>query len=59
MTQYFSVRARALGAFLVTVVGIAVNLIVGLALDNTRVRRSLRARGIWIAIAVTYLAAWI
>lgn len=59
LTAYFSVRGRVLAGFIVTWVGIFVDLAVGFFLDSAWLRRSVRARVMWAVIVVVYVAAWI
>lgn len=59
LAAYFSVRGRTLAGFIVTIVGIVVNFVVGWFLDSKYLRRSTRSRVMWIAVAVIYVAGWI
>ncbi|KAK2598340.1 hypothetical protein N8I77_011760 [Diaporthe amygdali] len=59
LAAYFSVRGRTLAGFIVTIVGIIVNFVVGWFLDSKHLRRSTRSRVMWIVIAVIYIAGWI
>ena len=58
-TTYFSVRARALGSFLVGVSGICGDILTGLALDYKPWRRGTRAKVIWIWLVCLILSLWI
>jgi MFS family permease len=59
LAKYFTVRARALSALIISFVGVIVNLLAGWLLDRKRVRRSLRSKISWIALATIFTAAWI
>jgi hypothetical protein len=60
LADYFTVRARAVAAFIITIVGLAVNLIVGWVLDSNIIpRRSTRARATWVFIFISYAASFI
>ncbi|PYH96463.1 hypothetical protein BO71DRAFT_320799 [Aspergillus ellipticus CBS 707.79] len=61
LTAYFTVRARALAAFIITWVGLAINLLLGYLLDNTRLigPRSTRARSTWILIVLMYTITYV
>ncbi|THZ80508.1 hypothetical protein D6C84_07385 [Aureobasidium pullulans] len=59
LAAYFSVRSRTLAGFVVTIVAIIVNLLMGFAMDSEFVRRSNRARYLWGIIATIYIISWI
>ena len=59
LTEYFTVRARALAAFIITLVGLGVNIIVGWFLDYDRLSRATRARAGWIILVITYTITYI
>lgn len=59
LVAYFSVRARCLAGLIVTLLGMAVNFLVGTFLDSPHLRRSLRAKVTWFLVAAIYIAAWI
>ncbi|KAJ5852182.1 uncharacterized protein N7529_011567 [Penicillium soppii] len=59
LTEYFTVRARALAAFIITLVGLGVNIIFGWFLDYDRLSRSTRARVGWIILVITYTITYI
>ncbi|THX30254.1 hypothetical protein D6D10_08703 [Aureobasidium pullulans] len=59
LAAYFSVRGRTLAGFVVTIVAIIVNLLMGFAMDSEFVRRPNRARYLWGIIATVYIISWI
>ncbi|KAL4784206.1 hypothetical protein BJX76DRAFT_367842 [Aspergillus varians] len=59
LTVYFTVRARALAAFIVTLLGLVMNIIFGWFMDYDRLSRRTRARAGWIFIAALYTATYI
>ncbi|CEQ42606.1 SPOSA6832_04434 [Sporobolomyces salmonicolor] len=59
LSLYFSVRSRALAAFLVAVLGVIVNGLLGAFLDNTSVRMKVRSRASYIFIMSVLGGVWI
>ncbi|KAH8429010.1 uncharacterized protein LDX57_006681 [Aspergillus melleus] len=60
LATYFTVRSRALAAFVVTWVGLAVNIVYGWFLDSKLIgRRSTRARAGWILLIASYTVTYI
>ncbi|KAI5262803.1 hypothetical protein E4T47_09200 [Aureobasidium subglaciale] len=59
LAAYFSVRGRTLAGFVQTVVAIIVNLLMGHLMDSNFIRRSNRARYLWVGIATGYVISWI
>ncbi|OBW64381.1 MAG: hypothetical protein AUREO_055520 [Aureobasidium pullulans] len=59
LAAYFSVRGRTLAGFVVTIVAIIVNLLMGFGMDSEFVRRPNRARYLWGIIATVYIISWI
>ncbi|KAF2091113.1 MFS general substrate transporter [Saccharata proteae CBS 121410] len=59
LAAYFTVRARALAAFIIAIVGMCVTLLGGHLLDVSRWRRSHKARLSWSFIVVMFSAVWI
>ncbi|KAI5194697.1 hypothetical protein E4T39_08536 [Aureobasidium subglaciale] len=59
LAAYFSVRGRTLAGFVQTIVAIIVNLLMGYLMDSNFIRRSNRARYLWVGIATVYIISWI
>ncbi|KAL2840069.1 hypothetical protein BJY01DRAFT_257501 [Aspergillus pseudoustus] len=59
LTTYFTVRARALAGFIVTFIGLFVNILFGWFLDLESLSRPTRAKIGWIVLAATYTATYI
>lgn len=59
LAAYFTVRARALMAFVVAIMGMALNMATGGVLDMRRYRRSIKAKYGWLLIATLFTAMWI
>lgn len=62
LTTYFTVRARALAAFVITWVGLIINIFFGWLLDSKYIvgkKRSTRARVGWIILVASYTATYI
>lgn len=59
LAAYFTVRARALMAFVVAIMGMLLNMTVGGVLDLQRYRRSLKAKWGWLLIGSLFTAMWI
>ena len=60
LATYFTVRARALAAFVVTWVGLGVNIFFGWILDSKLIgRRPTRARAGWILLIAAYTATYV
>ncbi|GAA5966882.1 hypothetical protein JCM21900_001954 [Sporobolomyces salmonicolor] len=59
LSLYFSVRSRALAAFLVAVLGVIVNGLLGAFLDNTSIRMKMRSRASYIFIMSVLGGVWI
>ncbi|GAA5872244.1 hypothetical protein JCM1840_004107 [Sporobolomyces johnsonii] len=59
LSLYFSVRSRALAAFLVAVLGVIVNGLLGAFLDNTSIRMKVRSRASYTLIMSLLGGVWI
>ncbi|CAG8001230.1 unnamed protein product [Penicillium salamii] len=59
LTTYFTVRSRALASFVITLLGLAVNMVFGWFLDYDRLSRATRARAGWIILVITYTITYI
>ncbi|RDW84343.1 hypothetical protein BP6252_01933 [Coleophoma cylindrospora] len=59
LAAYFTVRARALMAFVVAIMGMFLNMATGGLLDVRRYRRSVKARVSWLLIGTLFSAMWI
>lgn len=59
LTTYFTVRSRALASFIITFLGLFVNIIFGWFLDYDRLSRATRARAGWIILVVAYTVTYI
>lgn len=59
LTAYFSVRGRALGGFVISILGSVVNILVGYLLDRKVVgSRARRGKISWAMIVLVYTATW-
>lgn len=59
LTAYFSVRGRALGGFVISVLGSVVDILFGFLLDSKMIRnRATRGKISWVAIALVYTGTW-
>jgi hypothetical protein len=59
LAAYFTVRARALAGFIIAIVAMILDLLVGRLLDTKSFSRRSRARVSWIIIAGLFFVAWI
>lgn len=59
LTTYFTVRSRALASFIITFLGLFVNIVFGWFLDYNRLSRATRARAGWIILVVAYTVTYI
>ncbi|KAL3419188.1 duf895 domain membrane protein [Phlyctema vagabunda] len=58
LAAYFTVRGRALMAFVVALMGMVLNMVTGGLLDIRRYRRSLKSKISWLVLAVLFSAMW-
>lgn len=59
LAAYFTVRARALAALIIAIVGMIVNPLFGWFLDQRAWRRSRRAKISWAVVTVLYVAVFV
>ncbi|KAL8278101.1 hypothetical protein RQP46_009561 [Phenoliferia psychrophenolica] len=59
LSLYFSVRSRALAAFLVPILSIVANTLLGFFLDNTSIRKNVRSKASYITIMTIFGGVWI